>query len=78
MKTRTRIATAVTTALLSLFVAAPAFAAEGGHGGNDLDSMFSRANDSFQYGAIFAVIIILAVIVIATSIVVGRLFDKQD
>lgn len=78
MKIRTRIAAAVTTVLVSLFVATPAFAAEGGHGGNDLDSMFSRAHDPMQYGAIIAVGVILLVIVLATSILVGRLFDKKN
>ena len=74
MKIRTRIATAVTVALASVFVGAPAFAHDGhDHGA----SMFDRSNDPFSYVAIAVLTVILLAIVLLLSTWVGNMFEKN-
>ena len=74
MKIRTRIATAVTVALASVFVAAPAFASAGGDHG---DSALSSAGDPLNYAGIAAVGIVLLLIVLVSAKLVGDLFEKK-
>ncbi|WP_053353337.1 MULTISPECIES: hypothetical protein [Leucobacter] len=74
MKIRTRIATAVTVALASVFVAAPAFASGGG---DDTASMLSHAGEPLNYAGIAAVGIVLLLIVLVGSTLVGNLFEKK-
>lgn len=79
MKTIARIATAVTAAIVSVFVAAPAFAHEGHEGvekHNPADA-FSTAGDPVQVGAILIVGVVLLAIVLLLSTWVGSLFDKK-
>lgn len=75
MKIRTRIATAVTAVLASVFVATPAFAA-GGH--DDTHSMFSTAGDPLDITAISIVGVVLLAIVLLSSTAIGNLFVKKD
>ena len=74
MKTRTRIATAVTAALASVFVAAPAFAA-GGH--EDPSAQFSTAGQPVDVVAISIVGVVLLAVVLIGSTLVGNLFEKK-
>ncbi|MGO1539426.1 MAG: hypothetical protein ACTHW3_08650 [Leucobacter sp.] len=71
MKIRTRIATAVTAALASVFVAAPAFAHDGEHS-------FSSAGQPVDVVAISIVGVILLGIVLIGSTLIGNLFEKKD
>ncbi|WP_336658475.1 hypothetical protein [Leucobacter sp. USHLN153] len=71
MKIRTRIATAVTVALASVFVAVPAFAAD------DTVPPLSHAGDPLNYAGIIAVGIVLLLIVLVLSTLVGNLFEKK-
>ncbi|MFT4232347.1 MAG: hypothetical protein QM606_06185 [Leucobacter sp.] len=73
MKIRTRIATAVTVALASVFVAAPAFA----HDGHDEESMFSTAGHPLDIVAISIVGVVLLAVVLIGSTAVGNLFEKD-
>ena len=73
MKTRTRIATALSAVMATLFFATPAFASEG----NDADSMFSSVNHHMQVGHIITVGVILLIIVLALSIWLGSLFNDS-
>ncbi|UOQ55835.1 hypothetical protein MUN78_08915 [Leucobacter allii] len=74
MKIRTRIATAVTVALASVFVAAPAFA-HGGH--DDTESMFSSAGQPVDVVAISIVGVVLLAVILIGSTLVGNLFEKK-
>ena len=71
MKIRTRIAAAVTTALMSVFVAVPAFA----HGDEQHDN-FSHAGEPLQVVPILIVGVVLLAVVLITSTLVGNLFEK--
>ncbi|PRI10859.1 hypothetical protein [Leucobacter massiliensis] len=77
MKIRTRIAaavTAVTAALASIFLAAPAFA----HDGEDhTQSMFSTAGDPLDIVAISIVGVVLLAVVLIGSTLIGNLFAKK-
>lgn len=75
MKIRTRIATAVTVALASVFVAAPAFA----HGDEDhgTQSMFSSAGQPVDIVAISIVAVVLLGVILIGSTLVGNLFEKK-
>lgn len=73
MKIRTRIATAVTVALASVFVAAPAFA----HGGDTGESTFSSAGQPVDVVAISIVGVVLLAIVLIGSTLIGNLFEKK-
>lgn len=75
VKIRTRIATAVTVALASVFIAAPAFASGGG---DNADSTLSSAGDPLNYAGIAAVGIVLLLIVLVSSKLVGDLFEKKS
>ncbi|MBK0418953.1 hypothetical protein JD276_07885 [Leucobacter sp. CSA1] len=72
MKIRTRIATAVTVALASVFVAAPAFAHEG-----ETHNPFSHAGEPVDVVAISIVGVVLLAIVLIGSTLIGNLFDKR-
>ncbi|MGJ0203938.1 hypothetical protein [Leucobacter sp. gxy201] len=72
MKIRTRIAAAVTVALASVFVAAPAFAHEG-----EEHSMFSSAGTPVDVVAISIVGVVLLAVVLIGSTLVGNLFEKK-
>lgn len=75
LKTITRIVTAAIAAVVSVFIAAPAFAAsEDGIGAVQL---FHTTDHPIQVGAILAVGAILLVIVIASSVALGSLFDQK-
>lgn len=74
MKIRTRIATAVTVALASVFVAAPAFAHDGeDHGA----SQFSSAGHPLDIVAISIVGVVLLAVVLIGSTLIGNLFEKK-
>ncbi|MFV0433738.1 MAG: hypothetical protein ACK5LO_07160 [Leucobacter sp.] len=74
MKIRTRIVTAVTVALASVFVAAPAFA----HDGEDhARSMFDTAGLPLNWVGISITIIVLLVIVLALAGWLSSLFEKK-
>lgn len=77
MKIRTRIATAVTVALATVFVGAPAFASEGG---DKIDTLaeFSAAGEPLNVVAISIVGVVLLGIVLLTSTLVGNLFEKKN
>ena len=75
MKTIARIATAVTAALASVFIAAPAFAHDGE--AHDAASMFSPAGAPLQVGAILIVGIVLLAIVLILSVLIGGAFEKK-
>lgn len=78
MKTLTRITTAIVAAVVSLFVAAPAFASEGGGEKFDPREQFSAAGDPVNVVAILIVGAILLVVILGASQVVGNLFEKKD
>ncbi|QIM16830.1 hypothetical protein G7067_11130 [Leucobacter insecticola] len=76
MKIRTRIMTAVTAAIASVFVAAPAFAS-----GGELDnsgSMFSSAGQPVDVVAISIVGVVLLAVILIGSTLVGNLFEKKN
>ncbi|MBL3686695.1 hypothetical protein D3248_06980 [Leucobacter zeae] len=74
MKIRTRIATAITVVLASLFVATPALA----HGDEDHGaSMFSSAGNPVDIVAISIVGVILLAVVLIGSTLIGNLFEKK-
>ena len=74
MKIRTRIATAVTVALASVFVAAPAFA----HNGEDhAKSIFDHSGGHVNVAAILITGAILLAIVLFLSVAIGNLFEKK-
>lgn len=74
MKIRTRIATAVTVALASVFVAAPAFAHDGvDHSVNP----FSAAGQPVDVVAISIVGVVLLLVVLVGSTLIGNLFEKK-
>ena len=70
MKIRTRIATAVTVALATVFVAAPAFATTG-------EVEFSSAGEPLQVVAISIVGVVLLAVILIGSTLIGNLFDKK-
>lgn len=70
VKIRTRIATAVTVALASVFVAAPAFATTG-------EVEFSSAGHPVDVVAISIVGVVLLAIVLIGSTLIGNLFEKK-
>lgn len=72
MKIRTRIATAVTAALASVFVAVPAFAHDGEH-----ESALSSAGQPLDVVAISIVGVVLLAVVLIGSTLVGNLFEKK-
>ena len=72
MKIRTRIATAVTVGLASVFVAGPAFASDG-----TSQSMFSSAGHPVDVVAISIVGVILLAISLIGGTLVGNLFEKK-
>jgi hypothetical protein len=76
VKIFSRIATAITAALVSVFVAAPAFASEGGEKFNPADE-FSAAGQPVNVVAILIVGAILLFVVLLTSQLVGNLFEKK-
>ena len=79
MQTLTRIATAVIAAVVSVFVAAPAFAAEASEGErfNPADQ-FSAAGEPVNVIAILIVGAIILLVVLGLGTLVGNLFNKKD
>lgn len=77
MKTLTRIATAIVAAVISLFVAAPAFAAEGGDKYNPADQ-FSAAGEPVNTVAILIVGAVLLIVILGGAQLIGNLFEKKD
>lgn len=79
MQTLTRIATAVIAAVVSVFVAAPAFAAEAGEGErfNPADQ-FSAAGEPVNVIAILIVGAIILLVVLGLGTLIGNLFNKKD
>lgn len=73
MKIRTRIITAITTAIASVFVAAPALAHEPHLG----ESQYSVAGSPLDIVAISIVMVILLVVVLGGSVLIGKLFDAK-
>ncbi|KUF08424.1 hypothetical protein [Leucobacter sp. G161] len=76
MKIRTRIATAVTVALATVLVSAPAFASEGVEK-VDTHAPFSAAGQPVDVVAISIVGVVLLGIVLITSTLLGNLFEKN-
>lgn len=77
MKIFTRIATALTAAFVSLFIAAPAFAAEGhGERVNSGDA-FSSAGEPVNVMAILIVGAVLLVVVLALAAWLTDLTEKK-
>lgn len=72
MKIRTRIATAVTVALASVFVATPAFA----HVGPEANQ-FSSAGHPVDVVAISIVGVVILAVVLIGSTLIGNLFEKK-
>lgn len=75
MKTIARIATAVTAALASVFIATPAFASGGES--HDPAAMFSTAGEPLQVWAILIVGAVLLVIVLLLAQWIGNAFEKK-
>ena len=73
MKILTRIATAITAALVSLFIATPALA----HGGEEHGDSFSSAGQPVDVVAILIVGAVLLAIVLLLSQLIGNLFEKS-
>ncbi len=75
MKIFTRIAATITAALVSFFVATPAFA----HGGEKHDpaAEFSAAGQPVDVVAILIVGAVLLFVVLLTAQLVGNLFEKS-
>ena len=76
MKIRTRIAIAVTVALATVLVGAPAFASEGVEKVDTL-AQFSSAGQPVDVVAISIVGVVLLGIVLITSTLLGNLFEKN-
>lgn len=76
MKIFTRIATAITAAVVSLFIAAPAFASEGAEKYNPADE-FSATGQPVDVVAILIVGAVLLAIVLLLSQLIGNLFEKS-
>lgn len=76
MKIFTRIAAAVIAALVSFFVATPAFAHEEVEKFNPADQ-FSAAGQPVDMVAILIVGAVLLVVVLVTAQLVGNLFEKS-
>lgn len=76
MKIFTRIATVVTAAFVSLFLAAPAFAHEETPRFNPADE-FSAAGQPVDVVATLIVGAVLLAIVLVTAQLVGNLFEKK-
>lgn len=76
MKTIARIATAAVAALVSMFVASPAFASEGGTR-IDMTDQFSTAGDPLQVGAILIVGFVLLAVVLVLSLALSAPFEKK-
>lgn len=75
MKTIARIATAVTAALASVFVAVPAFANDGES--HDPAAQFSSAGEPLQVWAILIVGAVLLVLVLLLAQWIGNAFEKK-
>lgn len=73
MKIRTRIITALTAAIASLFIATPALAHEPHLG----ESQYSVAGTPVDIVAISIVMVILVAVVLIGSALVGKLFDEK-
>ena len=76
MKTFTRIAAVITTALVSFFVATPALASKGGEK-FDPAAEFSAAGQPVDMVAILIVGAVLLAVVLIVSQLVGNLFEKS-
>lgn len=76
MKTIARIATATVAAIASLFIAAPAFANEGG--GHDPLTTYSTAGEPLQVWAILIVGAVLLVLVLLLAQSIGNAFEKKN
>lgn len=74
MKIRTRIAAAVTVALASVFIGAPAFA----HDGHGAESMFSSAGQPVDVVAVSIVGVVILAVVLIGSTLIGNLFEKKQ
>lgn len=77
MKIRTRIAAAVTVALATVFIGAPAFASEGVEKIDTL-AQFSSAGEPVNVVAISIVGIVLLAVVLLGSTAIGNLFTKKN
>lgn len=77
MKIRTRIATALTAILASVFVASPALASEPGET-FDPAAQFSAAGQPVDVVAILIVGVVLLAVVLILSTVVSNLFEPKD
>ena len=79
VKIFSRIAAVLTTAFVSLFVAAPALAADGEHGERHSSSdAFSSAGDPVHVTAILIVGAVLLVVVLATAAWLTDLTEKKN
>ncbi|MFA5605573.1 MAG: hypothetical protein WDA07_00095 [Leucobacter sp.] len=72
MKIRTRIVAALTAALATVFIGAPAFA----HDGHE-HSMFDHAGQPLDVVAISIVGVVLLAIVLIGGTLIGNLFEKK-
>jgi hypothetical protein len=70
VKIRTRIATAVTVALATVFMAGPAFATTG-------EVNFSSAGEPLDVVAISIVGVVLLAVILVGSTLIGNLFEKK-
>ena len=77
MKIFTRIAATITAALVSFFVAAPAFASEEVEKFNPADQ-FSAAGQPVDTVAVLIVGAIILAVVLLTAQLVGNLFEKSS
>lgn len=78
MKTLTRIATALVAAIVTFFVATPAFASgEEGEKFNPADQ-FSAAGEPVNVVAILIVGAIVLIVVLGAAQLLGNLFEKKD
>ncbi len=80
MKIFTRIATAITAAFVSLFIASPAFASAAGEGVekyNPADA-FSTVGQPMNVVGILVTGAILLVVVLVLAQLVGNLFEKKN
>lgn len=76
VKIRTRITAAVTVALATVFIGAPAFASEG----EKIDTLapFSAAGQPLDVVAISIVGLVLLAVVLVLSTLIGNLFEKKN
>lgn len=76
MKIRTRITAAVTVALATVFIGAPAFAS----GGGSLDTLaeFSSAGQPVDIVASSIVVLVLLAVVLLLATLIGNLFEKKN